>query len=532
MSSCKCRFLRCLTLALLAIVPVVAFGQKASTPSGNEWIDLLQWSEGIDWGPTGIDWNAQIEGKPSADGITLKSLDGGRFPLPVLLDGNYELEVEFTRHEGTQGVGVSFPVGIHNLWLELGANSGEVGGISFIDGKSYTENPTVRKPCPVANGERHKLVVRVQSDGVRASFQVDWDQAQNYLTWEGSPDSLANVEAGSTKLSMVHHPWLTSNAGRVTFHKIRAKSQSGSVRRDPITATEREQDLKNGFIRMTGQPATSVKVGNARLVANQIPLELGAGETERLWPLIAREFKVCDDYYGAHAGSRLKCAIPNGAKSFSVVGYNDSSRTTQFQILVDGKPAYATGATALSVIKIDLLQKSSLLELIVDPIGDNRYDRAYWCYPRYHSIPADRISEKMLDGKPGPPKFSVASSTVDFGMLTHNQPIKSAAAVPVRFRDAAVCHEFIFAHAPSTATFQVPDGMTRFTAIGYSVMDHSVKFEVWADARRMFESPQAGIVPIDIKLPPGTKTIELKINDLGGNDWDTSMWCYPRLHRK
>jgi hypothetical protein len=75
--------------------------------------------------------------------------------------------------------------------------------------------------------------------------------------------------------------------------------------------------------------------------------------------------------------------------------------------------------------------------------------------------------------------------------------------------------------------------MTRFIAIGYNVLRHHVKYEVWADTKRIHESPRpAGIDLIDVKLPPGTKTIELKINDLGSNRVDTSMWCYPRLHRK
>ena len=74
--------------------------------------------------------------------------------------------------------------------------------------------------------------------------------------------------------------------------------------------------------------------------------------------------------------------------------------------------------------------------------------------------------------------------------------------------------------------------MSRFTAIGYNVRSHHVKYEVWADAKRIYENPQAGIVPIDVKLPSGTKTIELKINDLGDFYDDFSMWCYPRLHRR
>ncbi len=64
--------------------------------------------------------------------------------------------------------------------------------------------------------------------------------------------------------------------------------------------------------------------------------------------------------------------------------------------------------------------------------------------------------------------------------------------------------------------------MSRFTAIGYNVRSHHVKYEVWADAKRIYESPQAGIIPIDVKLPKGTKTIELKVKRLFGLRHDHS----------
>lgn len=524
-------FLAAVLLVLIAM-PRLAIAQKVAADAPDEWIDLLKWSEGFDWSESGINWNEHLDEAPAAEGITLKARDWGRFPLPVLIDGSYELEVEFTRFTGRDSVGVVFPVGIHNMCLEFGSGDGAVGGVSFIDGKPAAENSVSRRPCPVTSDERHKVVIKVQHGDDRSAFQVDWDQTQDYLKWEGPTRSLANLDGGTWKLSMVRHPWLTSNAGQVTFHKVRARATTGTIRRDPMTAAEREKDLKSGFVRLVGQTASAVKVGYTRLTVNQLPLEFGAGETERRWPLIARDFKVCDDFYAAHAASRLKCAIPAGAKSFSAVAYNDSSRTSKFQVLIDGKLVHDTGPTALAVIKLDLPAKSSLLELVADPLGDNRYDRTYWCFPRYHTVMAERIPDKSLDSKPGNPKFSVASSTTDYGSVTHNQPIKSAAAVPVNFRAAVPCDEFVLAHAPSTLTYLVPDGMTRFTAIGYNVVDHSVKFEVWADARRVFESPQAGIIPIDVKLPAGTKTIELRVNDLGSSDWDISMWCYPRLHRK
>lgn len=74
--------------------------------------------------------------------------------------------------------------------------------------------------------------------------------------------------------------------------------------------------------------------------------------------------------------------------------------------------------------------------------------------------------------------------------------------------------------------------MTRFTATGYNVIGHSARFEVWADGKRIFESPDAGIVSIDVRLPLNCRGIELKTNDCGNAAGDQCIWCYPRLSRK
>jgi hypothetical protein len=323
--------------------------------------------------------------------------------------------------------------------------------------------------------------------------------------------------------------------GQAVFHSFRIRMLSGTIRRDVITDADRDQDLKNGFVRLVSEKTNAIKVGAGQFLVNQIPLGFDPGTTERRWPLISRDFKVCDDYYGAHAPSKLKCPIPTGAKSFSVIGYNDASRTEKYQLLIDGKQVYDSGITDIAIAKVDIPAKASLLELVIDPAGDAFQDHTYWCYPRFHSVAVDKLTDKMLDGKPGTLKFAIKTSSVGAQSLTHNQPINTLKTVPIHFRDAQPCDEFLFAHAPSTVTYQVPEGMTRFTAIGYNVISQSVKYEVWADAKQLpfnGHNGQGGIVPIDVKLPPGTKTIELKINDLGNNGGDWSMWCYPRLHRK
>ena len=489
-----------------------------------EWIDLLEWAEGIDWVPRGINWNNNIEGTPTKNGIALKRGWPMRFPLPALIDGTYELDVEFTRHQGAEGVEVFFPVGTHPMRFMIGSNTGTLAYVAHVDGKVFSEI----RPAPISNNQRHRVFIRVRHDGDKAGFNIDWDNVKDYIKWEGAPAALW----GGDTLTMLRHPWIGSWNSNCEFHKVRVRMLSGTIQRDVITVADREQDLKNGFVRLIGEKASVTKVGWAQFLVNQIPVESGPGNTERWWPLITRDFKVCDDFYGAHAPSRLKCPIPSGAKSFSAVGYNDSSRTAKYLVSIDGKQVYDSGVTDIAIIKQDIPAKSTLQELVIDPSGDHFNDQTYWCHPQFHSVAADKVTDKMLEGKSGTLKFKIASSSVGAATLTRNQAIGMGPSIPIHFRDAQPCDEFLFAHAPSTVTYQVPEKMTRFTAIGYNTQSRHVKYEVWADAKRMYESAQAGIVPIDVKLPPGTKTIELKINDLGDSGNDRCMWCYPRLHRK
>lgn len=403
-------------------------------------------------------------------------------------------------------------------------------GVGWIDGKGLP-----RLPSRVVSNVRHRVRITVQQTQDRARFAIDFDDTKDYIKWEGPSTALTSMVGADNPwvCSMVRHVWFGAWNCKTTLQKARMRMLSGSVRRDVITAADREQDLKNGFVRLVGEKANTINVGAAQFIINQLHLDMGVGGlTERKWPLITRDFKVCQDFYGAHAPSRLKCPIPTGAKSFSVVGYNHSSRTAKYLVSIDGKQVYDSGVTDVAIIKLDIPTKASLLELIADPAGDNANDQTYWCYPRFHSVTSDKVTDKMLDGKSGTQKFTIASSSVGAATLTRNQAIGMGSSIPIHFRDAQPCDEFLYAHAPSTVTYQVPEGMTRFTAIGYNVVSHHVKYEVWADAKRIYESPQAGIVPMDVKLPPGTKTIELKINDLGDSRDDQSMWCYPRLHRK
>ncbi len=510
--------------------PLPATNQPSPTSKPGEWIDLLEWSEGVDWATRGIDWNSLLVGPPTKNAITLKPVGDCRFPLPAIIDGDYDMEVEFTRHGGFEAIATYFPIASYTFRLEL-SGPGTAAFVQQTGGKVHGEG----RHIGIANNQPHRLLIQVRQTNDRASFKIALDGNNDFMKWEGPQSEFVFVPGQWIwQTTMLRHPWVGSWNNHISFHKFRVHMVTGSVRRDTISNADREQDRKNGFIRLVGEKAIAAKVGWGPFLINQIPVDAELGAIERIWPLLTRDFQDCDDFYGAHAPSQLKCPIPSGAKSFSVVGYNDTSRLEKYLILIDGKQVYDSGLAAIAIAKVNIPPKSTMLELVADPAGDSFQDHTYWCYPRFHSVTADKIVEKMLDDKPGPLKFSIASGTVGVQtMLTRNQPINTLQAIPVHFRNAFPCDEFLFAHAPSTLTYEVPEGMSRFTAIGYNVHRQQVKYQVWADGKRIYESPKAvGIDRIDRKLPPGTKTIELKIDDLGSNQFDRSMWCYPRLHRK
>jgi hypothetical protein len=497
---------------------------KSTEVKPGEWIDLLEWSEGVDWAPRGFDWNKYLSQKSTKIGVSFKPDQLARFPLPAIIDGEYDMEVEFTRYEGRADAAIYFPVGSHPVRMLFATGRDVASSIGFENDKIIREYSNAQ----FSNGERHRVFIRVRQNADRASFNVDWDGQKDYFTWEGNPKNLYYRENGGWDVTMLQHAWIGSFENQMTFQKIRIRSLSGSIRRDVITQEDRDQDLKNGYVRLVGEDASAVKVGWAKFTVNQVPL---AVSPDHVWPMIRRDFKLCDDFYGAHAPSRLKCNIPNGAKSFSVVGFNPASHSAKFVVLIDGEEVHRSAQTGLEIIRIDIPAKSSLLELVTDECGNEEYDHTHWCYPRFHAVTAERITDKMLDGKSGALKFSVASGSAPWP-VTRNQHMGPCRYVPVNFREATLCDEFLYDHPPSTVTYQVPEGMTRFTAIGYCVWSNHVKFEVWADAKRIYESPQAGIVPIDVKLPAKTKTVELRVSDLGDGRADHALWCYPRLYRR
>lgn len=509
-------------------------GDPVAQPAtdGTSIADLLAWTEGLEWKSRGIDWEASLDGRPSAAGLTLRPGQCLRYPLPGVIQGDYDLEVEFTRRTGDDGISIFFPVGPHQVQLELGLKDGSRDLLGWIDGQRFNGNPTIRSPSVITENDHiYAVKVRVRLTGPSARIEVDVDNHANYITWEGPSSRLLNREHGGWKLTMADHVWVGALHSRVEFRKVRVHSVNGSVERDTLSEVDRAQDLREGFVRLTELEARSPQTGWGAFGISQMPLDCVGEDIEQRWPLVTREPRFSTSYFGVPATSRLGSSIPNSARSFSVISYNESSRTARFRVAIDGKDVAATSDSAVTVIKVDIPPKAALLELFVDPLGNAAFDHTYWCSPRYHGVAADRITDKMLDGTSSQLRFAITSSSVPPESISRNQPLSQLRTGPLNFRDVKPCHEFLYAHAPSSLTYVVPPGMNRLTAVGYNVLSHHARFEVWADGKRHYQSEPAGIVSIDVRLPAGTRVIDLRVSDLGDSHFDGALWCYPRLHR-
>ena len=516
-----------------SIPQFVARDLPASSVAINEWVDLLAWTESVPWQQYGYDWNTGLELPVSKSGLRTQKTEAHRvYPFAAVINGDYELEVEVTRTDGEADVGLILPVGNQVAVAVFGVTNLNADWLGSVDGKWLEGNPTLKSPTPFKSGVKHKIRAVVRRDPPLASIDVYIDGDTPHISWKGEEWDLNSV-VDLPLWSSIGQPGIYLFHSAVEVHSAKVRMLSGTIHRAFPTRAEMKHDLRRGTVKLTGLTPQSASVGWSRPSVNQL-FDVSPFNVADHWPLISRQFEFCEDYYGAHAPATITAAVPKGAKSFSVVGTNEASRATRFIARVDGIAAYESGVTHQAIVRIDIPDDASILELQIDDVGSQDFDHSYWCYPRFHEVSSNQVSDDMLDSPPGKFRFEIRNSVVEADRTTARNQLSHPylTCPPIHFRDATPCHEFYFAHSPSSITLAVPDGMTRFTGIGYNVKNHHVTYEVWADGNKIFDTGRAGIVPIDLQLPKDTKLLDLRVNDLGTNSNGYTFWCYPRLHRR
>jgi len=102
------------------------------------------------------------------------------------------------------------------------------------------------------------------------------------------------------------------------------------------------------------------------------------------------------------------------------------------------------------------------------------------------------------------------------------------------------CKSYLFAHGPSSLTYELPAGSRRFVATGVKAdptepkSAGSWKYQVFVDGKLLLETrplseSKTGEVEISVRLPAGAKEITLTVDILGNRDYDWAVWANARV---
>jgi serine/threonine protein kinase len=200
-----------LTLALwpeAKVQPPSATGAP-SAADAQGWLDLL----------SRVKLKADIEQghwRRDRDGLHAEWGQASRLLLPVRIEGDYSLEVEFTSNAGTGSIVVVFPVAARSCQLTLHGWEG-LDGLELIEGRRANNNPTT-KPSRVESLQRYLVRIDVRLQGEQAAIDVLLD-GQPHLHWRGPQASLDTCLEWS--LSDESRPALGVSDVDATFHSVR-----------------------------------------------------------------------------------------------------------------------------------------------------------------------------------------------------------------------------------------------------------------------------------------------------------------------
>jgi Concanavalin A-like lectin/glucanases superfamily len=199
-----------------------AAGSLSAFPRG-QWVDLLRLVDSMADAVRGT-WSREREEISCTPG------DLSRVKLPVIINGGYDLEVEFTRTEGNTDVCIVLPVGGNECLIMLSAANGAVSGLEYVDGRSVgdQQNPYAVRPGTLENGRRYRMLasVRLAKDGM-ASADVSLNGKPYLPHWQGKPSSLS-LYAGWI-LPNTGQPGLGAWKSAVTYHSARLRMISGEA---------------------------------------------------------------------------------------------------------------------------------------------------------------------------------------------------------------------------------------------------------------------------------------------------------------
>lgn len=155
--------------------------------------------------------------------LALEPTSGSLAFAPVAIQGNYTLDVEFTRRSGERFVFVGLPIAFSGCHLILSNGGGVTHGLNYLDGQNTWKHPAsgaVFRPGVLQNGHRYKLHIEVVNQVDRTAVAASLD-GQWIIRWIGKLDQLTVPSEYATPLAPVVS--IGGNDVAVDFHVLTLK---------------------------------------------------------------------------------------------------------------------------------------------------------------------------------------------------------------------------------------------------------------------------------------------------------------------
>ncbi|HUT12282.1 MAG TPA: PA14 domain-containing protein [Thermoguttaceae bacterium] len=190
----------------------------------NEWVDLLG---GVEVPRNRVLGTWQLAG----DVLTVPAGDFSRIMLPIEVAGSYDLEVEFTRHEGDDAVAVILPIGPTQCAMLLSVLDGKGDarhGVAHVQGRGAADpqNPLYFGLGALPNGRKHTLMIAVRSVGRNVAIQAALN-GKLILSSAGDVSVLSLPNEWS--LLRPNRAGLGANKSAVEFHRVRFRLLGGKA---------------------------------------------------------------------------------------------------------------------------------------------------------------------------------------------------------------------------------------------------------------------------------------------------------------
>lgn len=145
-----------------------------------------------------------------------------RLVIPVDVAGDYDLQFEFTRNQGSGSLGMHYPVNGVPAHVALSRFNGKYGAIVSLippDQPITTDIASaIKKPNPLVNGRRYRATISVRTSGNQSQVRVSLDDGSQW-TYSGPTERLRTAVPG-VRSPIASRPTLDAEGANVTFHRV------------------------------------------------------------------------------------------------------------------------------------------------------------------------------------------------------------------------------------------------------------------------------------------------------------------------